>query len=160
MPAEQQLLLFPTHRQIVAVVDVEIGAGDEAFHGVPGLYRAVSERYAHIALTVLAAAAGQDPKGIVASITVHLTDGWHQVMHIRFHALEEWVVGSAVPASAFLPALALMPHHPSGHYMLPFDALRPVGLLAYLVAAGCQVYPSAGGAGPLPLAATIKRSFI
>lgn len=72
-------------------------------------------------------------------------------MQIRFGLAELHIVGRAVLASTFLPALALMADHPCRDDMLPLDALGASGILARGVATGAQVDPVA-----TVLAATVE----
>ena len=61
-------------------------------------------------------------------------------MQVRFGALEHFIIACAVLASTLLPALALMSDLPGRNNVLPLDARRAVGVFAWNVATGFQVY--------------------
>jgi hypothetical protein len=92
----------------------------------------------HGALTVLAFAAVPLAIHKVTAIAVHFSDRRLQVMHIAFDFAVHRIFGAVLP-SAILPALALVPKLPGGHYVFPLNPAGAVFIFTHFIAAGLKV---------------------
>src|SRR5690554_1923844 len=143
VPDVVQALVLPRQTQVIALAHVQVDARDGAARVLRRHGGALLEVHHERAGAVLVGLLGQHAEAVVAAVAVHLADRRYQVVQVRLGTAEHRIVGGAVPASALLPALALVADHPGGDHMFPFDATGALGILAGLVAAAVQVHPVA-----------------
>src|SRR5690625_3420748 len=135
VPGHHELLLLAAHVQAVAVVDVEVNAGHAAFHFVSRLDCALLEVDLHVALAVLMCRGGQHTEAEVAAVRIHFTNADHQIVRVSFHHSKNRIVRDAILATAVLPALTLVAHHPCWYNVLPLSTLCAGLLRSDVVAA-------------------------
>ena len=111
-PGLIELAILLRQAQLVAVGHIEVGACDHSADRRARHHLARLEIHYRLALPVLMRFLRQPGEAVVAAVAIHLADARHQVVQVGFGLAELRIVGRAVLAAAFLPALALMADHP------------------------------------------------
>ncbi len=125
--------------ELVTLAHVQVGAGNSAATAFGRHRRTLLEIHHHWACAVLPRPGGKHAETEIAAVAVDLADHRNQVVQVRLGSAEYRVVGSAMLASALLPAAPLMANHPGGDDVLPFHTSGALWLFARYIAAAGQV---------------------